>query len=291
MLTYSEVEVLINGLIRKIKISGLKPQSIYGIPKGGVMPATVLSERLKLPLVDTPNINSLIVDDILDSGRTMAKYEFPMKCVLLNKNKKIKILSALQVKPTEWIQFPWEVNESGIEENIVRILEYIGEDPKREGLLETPKRVVKAYNELFAGYKQDPAIILGKVFTNSYNQMVISKDIEFTSFCEHHILPFQGTVSIAYLPKGKIVGLSKLARLVEIYARRLQVQEQMTDDIANAINKCVKPDGVAVTIKAKHSCQSIRGVRKQLPEMITTRLIGAFLEHPQTRAEYYSLIK
>ena len=158
------------------------------------------------------------------------------------------------------------------------LLRWAGDDPNREGLLDTPKRVVRAYEDLFAGYRDDPHAVLERVFedVSGYDDMVLVRDIQFTSHCEHHVIPFTGRVDIAYYPAAGVLGLSKLARLVDIYARRLQTQEAMTSQIATAIDTVLKPRGVAVMIEAEHMCMSIRGVRKQGVSTITTNFKGAF---------------
>jgi GTP cyclohydrolase IA len=178
------------------------------------------------------------------------------------------------------------------EDAVKTVLIMIGEDPTREGLLDTPKRVAKSWKELYAGYKQDPAEILSTVFKDgSCDEMVILKDIEFTSMCEHHMLPFIGKAHVAYLPDGQVVGLSKLARLVDCFGKRLQIQEKMTQEIANAVDEHLKPKGVAVVIEAHHQCMSCRGVGKKNTTMITSSMLGAFREKLETRAEFLSLIK
>lgn len=178
-------------------------------------------------------------------------------------------------------------------QNIVRrFLKAIGEDPTREGLLDTPKRVVKSWKELYAGYKQDPKAILSTVFEDgSCDEMVILKDIEFSSTCEHHCLPFIGKAHVAYLPAGKVVGLSKLARLVDCYAKRLQIQEKLTSQIAHAIDEHLAPNGVAVIVEAHHQCMSCRGIGKKNTTMVTSSMLGQFREDPAVRAEFLSLVK
>jgi len=177
------------------------------------------------------------------------------------------------------------------EDAVRTLLKFIGEDATREGLQETPARVVRAYAELFGGYKIDHEALL-KVFTEgSCDEMVLVKEIEFSSTCEHHMLPFIGSAHVAYLPQGKVVGVSKLARLVEVFARRLQIQERMTSQIADALMDCpAKPLGVACVIEAKHLCMVCRGVRKQSSIMQTSALRGEFLQ-PEVRAEFFSMLK
>jgi len=171
------------------------------------------------------------------------------------------------------------------------ILSGVGEDPKREGLLKTPERVEKALRFLTRGYDQDPEQILNQaLFTVSYDEMVVVKDIDVYSLCEHHLLPFHGKAHVAYLPNGKVVGLSKIPRLVDIYARRLQVQERLTVEIAEAIQKAVKPRGVGVIVEAVHFCMMMRGVEKQNSSAVTSCMLGAFREQQQTREEFLSLI-
>jgi GTP cyclohydrolase IA len=170
------------------------------------------------------------------------------------------------------------------------ILAAVGEDPDREGLLETPQRVARMYAEMFAGLKTDPGRHLSKVFTEKYDEIVLVRDISFCSMCEHHLLPFTGTAHIAYLPQGKVVGLSKLGRLVEEVARRPQVQERMTETIADLMEQRLSPRGVAVVLQATHSCMTIRGVRKPGSLCLTSAMRGAFRDDPASRAEVLDLI-
>lgn len=172
------------------------------------------------------------------------------------------------------------------------LLAYAGDDPDREGLLDTPDRVVRSWDEFFAGYFEDPVEILSRTFeeTDGYDEMVILKDIPFSSHCEHHIRPIIGHAHIAYLPEKRVVGISKLARILEVYAKRLQIQEKMTAQIANAINDVLQPRGVGVVIKASHECMTTRGVNKQGVSMVTSTLLGTFKSDPSTRAEFMRLI-
>ncbi len=178
-------------------------------------------------------------------------------------------------------------------EDAVRVLlRWTGDDPDRPGLVETPKRVVNAYDEYFSGYGVDPMSLLDKTFdeTEGYDEMVVLKDIPFASHCEHHIAPIIGTVHIAYLPKLKVVGISKLARLVEVYSRRLQIQEKMTTQIANTLNEVLDPIGVAVVIEAAHECMTTRGINKPAVNMVTSRMLGAFRDDADTRREFLAMI-
>ena len=179
-------------------------------------------------------------------------------------------------------------------ENAVRsILRYIGEDPGREGLERTPVRVVKAYEYLTSGYHQDPKqVINGALFTEEqYQEIILCRDVDFYSLCEHHLLPFMGKAHVAYLPNRHIVGLSKIARLVEIYARRLQIQERMTTQIAQTIMDQIKPLGVAVVLEAEHLCMRMRGVEKQNSYVTTSAMLGRFRTHLETRQEFMNLLR
>jgi GTP cyclohydrolase I len=179
-----------------------------------------------------------------------------------------------------------------MEEQIRLILKALGEDPDREGLIRTPQRVVEALTFLTQGYKTDPEKILNDaLFTEDYEEMIVQKDIDFYSLCEHHLLPFFGKVHLAYIPHHKIVGISKLARLVDVYARRLQVQERLTNQIANTIMEKLTPLGVAVVIEAEHLCMRMRGVEKQNSLIITSTLLGAFRTRQETRNEFMNLIR
>ena len=182
-------------------------------------------------------------------------------------------------------------SEKKIAENVFSILEQLGEDPARQGLLKTPERVAKAYSFITQGYEQDARKILrSAMFDEDYSEMVIVKDIELYSLCEHHMLPFFGKAHIAYIPNGKIVGLSKLPRIVDVFARRLQVQERLTIEIRDAIQETLNPMGVAVVIEAQHLCMQMRGVSKQNSVTTTSAFSGAFLEDIKTRKEFISLI-
>jgi len=178
-----------------------------------------------------------------------------------------------------------------MEKAIIEILEFIGEDPKREGLLNTPDRVTKAYKFLTKGYDEKlEDLINGAIFKAPGDEMVIVKDIEIYSLCEHHMLPFFGKCHIGYIPDGKVIGVSKLSRIADMYARRLQIQERLSNEIAKALMQAIKPKGVAVIIEAKHLCMMMRGVAKQNSEMQTSAMLGAFRSRPETRSEFLSLI-
>jgi GTP cyclohydrolase I len=171
------------------------------------------------------------------------------------------------------------------------ILLAVGEDPDREGLLETPARVARMYAEMFSGLAQDPRQHTQKFFSEQYDEVVLVRDIAFCSMCEHHLLPFIGKAHVAYIPSGKVLGLSKVARIVDMYARRLQIQENLSRQIADAVQQVTGALGVAVVIEAKHMCMMMRGVEKQNSSMITSVMLGEFRENAATRSEFLSLIK
>lgn len=179
-----------------------------------------------------------------------------------------------------------------MEEHVRAILKFIGEDPEREGLLKTPSRVTQALTFLTSGYRVDPdEVINDALFTEDYEEMIVQKDIDFFSLCEHHLLPFFGKAHVGYIPHHKIVGVSKLARLVDVYSRRLQVQERLTSQIAATIMGKLNPLGVAVVIEAEHLCMRMRGVEKQNSLIITSTLLGAFRSRQETRNEFMNLIR
>jgi len=178
------------------------------------------------------------------------------------------------------------------EQAVRTLIRWAGDDPAREGLLETPSRVVRAYEEFFAGYGQDPVDILAKTFSevDGYDEMIVMNDIRFESHCEHHMVPIIGKAHIGYLPAHRVVGISKLARLVEVYARRLQIQEKMTVQIADTLQKVLQPKGVAVVIEAAHQCMTTRGVHKPGVALVTSRMVGAFRDDAATRREFLAII-
>jgi GTP cyclohydrolase I len=172
------------------------------------------------------------------------------------------------------------------------IIRWAGDDPERDGLIETPARVARSFEEFFIGYAQDPVEILQKTFEEieGYDEMIVLRGIRFESHCEHHMAPIIGQAWVAYVPSGRVVGISKLARVVEVYAKRLQIQEKMTAQIANTINDVLKPQGVGVIIKASHHCMTTRGVHKPDSDLVTSRMLGCFRDNPLTRQEFLSMI-
>jgi GTP cyclohydrolase IA len=272
--------------------------NIYGIPRGGIPTAYAI-----LPFVDNGYVTDIlaqahvVVDDIVDSGATIQRYQnipgkapSPAYIALINKQHDIKPLPTFPDNWRDcWIVFPWEETaEKGIEDHITRLLQFVGEDVTRGGLLETPARVAKAWQHWTKGYSQNAAEIL-KTFEDGaekHDQMITVKDIPFYSHCEHHMAPFFGTADVAYIPNGKIVGLSKLSRLVGVFAHRLQVQERLTDQIADALMEGLSPLGVGVTVRARHLCMESRGVCQQGHHTVTTALRGAIKTNTVARQEF-----
>ncbi|MGB2579134.1 GTP cyclohydrolase I [Elusimicrobium simillimum] len=206
----------------------------------------------------------------------------------MRKNNKSKPLSKAKPANTQ-VRKP-AITEAKAHQNWRELLAYIGEDPNREGLLETPKRIVKSWDKLFGGYKQKPESVLKTFVEGSCDEMVVLKDIEFYSTCEHHFQPFFGTISIGYLPNKRVLGVSKLARLVEIYSRRLQIQEKLSAEIADSLMKHLNPLGVMVVCKARHMCVCSRGVEKHNAVMITSAIRGVF-KKPEVRSEFLDFIQ
>lgn len=275
---------------------GLKSKSvkILGIPRGGIAVAYRIAGLLDAEITADPGSANLIVDDIVATGKTRDKF-----ITLSKTNRKVTdgevIFDSLIPSPEagKWYVFPWEETEIGSSEDIpTRLLEYIGEDPTRDGLKDTPARYIKAWSEITRGYKQDPKEFFKAQFLEkSYNQMVILKDIEFFSVCEHHLLPFYGKVHIGYIPQGKVLGISKLARVVDCFSRRLQIQERLTQQIADIIQEMLCPVGVAVYIEARHLCMMMRGVEKKNSLMLTSALKGALDREGSARMEFLLLSK
>ena len=185
-----------------------------------------------------------------------------------------------------------EPSQAEAEEAVRTLIRWAGDDPSREGLLETPGRVVRAYKEFFQGYDVDPVQVLKRTFeeTDGYDEMIVLKDMRFESHCEHHLAAIIGRAHIAYLPKKRVVGISKLARLLDVYAKRLQIQEKLTAQIANTLNDVLQPRGVAVVIDASHQCMTTRGVHKPGTSMVTSRMLGAFRSDASTRREFLAFI-
>ena len=269
-----------------------KPINVYPIPRGGVYAALVLRNvRSILNLVSFNIVDDILeadvyIDDIIDSGVTKKSYMDlkPLPFYALYK--------ADLDNPT-WIVFPWEKvqKEDGPQDNIKRVLQYIGEDVEREGLQETPDRVVKSFDKLYGGYVIDPVSIFKTFENDKCDEMVILKNIEFYSTCEHHMLPFWGRAHLAYIPDKKVIGISKMARLLDIYARRLQIQERICQEVTNALDKHLGTIGSACVLEAQHFCMTARGVQKQNSIMVTSSLTGVFRTNSTVRSEFLTLIK
>lgn len=266
---------------------------VYGVPRGGSIVAGMLAQRCrKIVLIDSIEHADFVVDDITDSGATRERCRLEMKLgsmfIELVHKRDEGLLGT-------WVQFPWERDGAGkdeaVEQNITRLLQYLGEDVDRDGLRDTPGRVVRAFVEMTSGSKQDADALLSRVFEERSDEMIVVKDIRFTSLCEHHLLPFVGTAHVCYIPTDKVVGLSKIPRVVDCFARRLQIQERLTRQIAEAMNRCLRPQGVGVVVEAFHSCMGCRGVVKPEASMITSSMLGVMRSSAEARAEFFSLIR
>lgn len=297
-LTWATFDSAINNFIARLT---KKPSAVYGIPTGGSFVARALSVILNIPCLDKlPDADFtgsiLVVDDLVDSGATIQPYfEKGYNCdAVFRKPHSPQNLCPSSLCVDDWIVFPWEGSqEKSIEDACLRLMEYIGEDPTREGLLETPKRFAKAWQHWTSGYKQNPADVL-KVFDDGAekcDELVLVRDIPIYSHCEHHLAAIFGSAHIGYIPNGKIVGLSKLARIADIFARRLQVQERLTNQIADALEEHLNPLGVGVVIQARHFCMESRGIEKMGSATITSAMRGVFRSNPSARAEFMGLIK
>jgi GTP cyclohydrolase IA len=248
----------------------------YGVPRGGQPIAALLNP------VDTPEDADFIIDDLIESGNTMDRYKnkYPNTSfiALYDKRKEYE---------NKWLVFPWENKEEPVEDNVKRILQFLGEDTNREGLLETPKRYIKFLREFL-----EPKEFNFTCFdAEGTDEMIVQTNIPFYSLCEHHIAPFFGVANVAYIPNEKIVGLSKLARVVDLYANRLQNQERITTQIAERLMLELNPKGVAVTMKAQHLCMCMRGVKKHDTWTITSKMTGLFKEDINCRNEFLNLVK
>lgn len=283
----------IAGEIEK-RFRDVRDVAAYPVPRGGVPAALAVQSQTSktahpylLHITEDPGEADVFIDDIVDSGATRDRFL---------KVKPIPFFALVDKHQDgmEWWEFPWErmAEESGPQDNVRRLIEFIGDDPNREGLLETPDRVVRSYEKLFGGYRQNPADVI-KVFEDgACDEMVIVRDVGFYSCCEHHMLPFFGKAHIAYIPNGKVIGVSKLVRLLEVYARRLQIQERLCQQVTVAIEKFLQPKGSACVLEAQHFCMTSRGVQKQNSVMVTSSLTGVFLEKGGTaRQEFLSVIK
>jgi len=290
---HSRAEVVASELRKQFP--GRRHLTCFPVPRGGVPAAYVLKivtagNTPKITLHENPHQADFILDDIIDSGDTLRHYDDICPSTpfyaLVNKQQQSKYRDA-------WVIFPWEHQNvlGDMTVTITRLLQQIGEDPKRGGLLETPSRVAKAWQHWSSGYGVDPSTVL-KEFEDggeTYDEMIVVKDIPFYSHCEHHLAPFFGTANIGYIPNGKIVGLSKLSRLLDVFANRLQVQERLTAQVADALMDSLQPRGAAVSIRARHLCMESRGIKRQGSETVTNVLRGVFRDDAAARAEFLGL--
>jgi len=267
--------------------------SIYAIPRGGLYVLNRIREiypKLDYRVIDSPEYADLVVDDLIDSGKTLDE--------ILRVNRSFTpfvLFDKRQDNEKTYYVFPWEDVDKDAQDLVTRRIEMIGENPLREGLVKTPERVVRADNELFAGYEVDTKGMIDKaVFSDGGDQMICLNNIEIYSTCEHHILPFTGVAHVGYIPRdGKVVGVSKIARVIDAFARRLQIQERITEQTAKALfdNEKLNPQGVGVIIEAFHLCMRARGVGKQRSVMTTSAMLGCFRDNIEVREEFMSLIK
>lgn len=264
---------------------------VYGVPTGGAPPAVMVASRLQVPLLETPERGCLVVDDLVDSGATAARFTGEYRFdACFRKPGSPPDVAADAVVLDGWLRFPWENHDGAPEDAVVRLLQWVGEDPGRDGLRDTPGRVVRALRDLCGGYTIDPAVVLDRCFDVAHDEMIVVRRVPFHSLCEHHLLPFTGHATVAYIPNERLVGLSKLARVVDLFARRLQVQERLTNQIADAIDEHLDPAGVGVIVTAVHSCMAHRGIQKHA-EMVTSSVRGAMREDPSARHELLALHK
>lgn len=290
-LNHVQIDQLASQLAARIgDETGRTELMVHPVPRGGVPVAYALMKHMpRITLTGDPADADVFVDDLLDSGATSERYraQYPGRPFFTLLSKETPHFR------DRWIVFPWEAKDDNqpAEDNITRLLQAVGENPGRQGLSETPKRVMKAWKFWTSGYDRKPEDVL-KVFEDGaegYDQMIVVKDIPVYSHCEHHMAAIFGTATVAYIPDGKIVGLSKFSRLVDVFARRLQVQERLTNQIAEALQTNLKPKGVGVMIKARHMCMESRGVCQQGHHTRTVALRGVLMTEPAARAEFMSL--
>ncbi len=273
-------------LAKKIPVD--KYSSLYAVPSRGIPVAMELSKITGIPLQEDymldgcPDKRCLIVNDLIDDGTTRNRFiDNDFACLFIKIDSDISISNIYyeSLAKNEWIHFFWEKKNENMEDNVERILQYLGEDVKREGLIETPKRIVNSWKELYSGYSKSPEDVIKTFASDGYDEIVMLKDIEFYSTCEHHMLPFFGKAHIAYIPDKRVIGISKLARLLDIYARRLQIQERIGQQVTEVLMNELKAIGASCVIEATHFCMRSRGIQKQNSIMTTSSLKGIFLEN------------
>lgn len=258
--------------------------AVWGVPRGGLVPAAYVASGLQLPLINElpaegshERSRTLVIDDLVDSGSTAKRYRDAQFDACFRKSHSPIYPAELAPVRDGWLVFPWEdaAEQHGPADAVVRLLEHIGEDPARSGLADTPARVLRSLTEMTAGYQDDPGAHLGVQFDVPTNGgLVLVDGIRFTSLCEHHMLPFVGTAAVGYQPGKRVVGLSKLARVVHTFARRLQVQERMTEQIADALQEHLEPEGAGVVVRGTHACMTARGVLQPDSTMRTQAFRG-----------------
>lgn len=274
-----------------------RERPLFGVPTGGSLVALIVRELVharslgKLTILNKPVPGCLVVDDIVDSGATLLPYlREGYDCEALIRSRRAPSRFRKLPLASGWVRFPWEKAGGDPTDNIRRLLQYLGEDPDRDGLRQTPARVVKALDAMTEGRHDDPARHLTTSFQAECDEMVLMRGIRFTSVCEHHLLPFFGTVDLAYLPDGHVVGLSKLVRMVRDWAKRLQIQERLTQQIAQCLQRGINARGVACIIRAKHACMICRGVTEQDADVVTSAMLGQFRRNTTLRAELLRLM-
>lgn len=283
ILTHDHINAAAKATAKGMAVKGVK--RAYPIPRGGVPAAYAIQRHYPaLEVVGSPALADCYIDDLIDSGATRDRYNDKPFFALYNK---------YEMEHPGWMIFPWEGSVEGSATDIgTRLLQFIGEDPTREGLLETPARYLKAWKEWTSGYSVD----LTSVFKDfgdggeNYDEMILIDPIPFYSHCEHHLTPIFGNVHIAYIPNGRIAGLSKFCRLVDAFAQRLQVQERLTTQISDFIEQALKPLGVGVVIKARHLCMESRGAKKPGVSTTTSALRGVLKDNAAARAEFFSMV-
>lgn len=289
--SWEEVHSLVRNRLA-VNLPGDRQVCVWGVPRGGVHVAQALKavSGSHVVLVEHPSDADWIVDDLIDSGATEERYRrlFPTAHFFAVLDKR----DWDEGERSRWVVFPWEQDEAGEandHDQALRLLQSLGVPLDAEGTRETPGRMVRSLRELTEGYAQDPREILAKRFpVEKADEMIVVRDIGFWSLCEHHVLPFHGTVDVGYIPGESVVGLSKLARLVHCFARRLQIQERMTQQIAHALADELGSIGVGVVVRATHLCMAMRGVRSPA-EMVTSSMLGVLRDKPEARAEFLAL--
>ena len=279
------VSSFIRGSEAFVKSTPLVPLRLFGVPRGGIIAAYAVKAALprdRAVVIESPIAAHFIIDDIRHTGKTEQRF----------KRHSAPFLTLFEHEG-EWLEFPWEVAEGSAVDIPIRLLGFIGEDFEREGLRETPDRFLKAWSYWTKGYKEKPSDIL-KTFqdgSQNYDEMVFQGAIPLWSICEHHLAPFFGLAHVGYIPGKSIVGLSKLARIVDVFARRLQVQERLTSQIADCLFENLKPLGVGVVLECRHSCMESRGIEKMGTVTVTSALRGAMKGEHETRSEFLAFVR